>query len=139
MVRGWDFCHRKQRVRQQTRTNKKENSPHRPRGGRETKASLTLGARFTVTPAGKSGTSCKFIARDAEVHLNQCTKGMVSKQYYTYILVVLGTNDIPRANQWDKQQHVLRKAMERVLAGLADYLSPTGPGGGGVRHTGVQF
>ena len=61
--------------------------------------------------------------------MNQCTKGMVSKQYYTYILVVLGTNDIPRANQWDKQQHALRKAMECVLAGLADYPSPTGLGG----------
>ena len=48
---------------------------------------------------------------------------MVSKELYTYILVVLGTNDIPKVKQWARQQNALQETMENVLAGLAGYLS----------------
>ena len=53
----------------------------------------------------------------------------VSEELYTYILVVLGTNDIPKMGQWAKQERALQEAMEKVLAALVGYLSPTGLGG----------
>ena len=88
-----------------------------------------LAARFAVTLGGKSGTSWKRVAQSVKDYLQESSGGVVSEEFYTYILVVLGTNDIPKMGQWAKQERALQEAMEKVLAGLVGYLSPTGLGG----------
>ena len=88
-----------------------------------------LAARFAVTLGGKSGTSWKRVAQSVKDYLQESSGRVVSEDLYTYILVVFGTNDIPKMGQWAKQERALQEAMEKVLAGLVGYLSPTGLGG----------
>ena len=88
-----------------------------------------LAARFAVTLGGKSGTSWKRVAQSVKDYLQESSGRVVSEDLYTYILVVFGTNDIPKMGQWAKQERALQEAMENVLAGLVGYLSPTGLGG----------
>ena len=52
-------------------------------------------ARFSVVPAGKSGTTWKHISADTDGHIHQCTSGVAIKNSFDVVLVVLGTNDIP--------------------------------------------
>ena len=79
-------------------------------------------ARFSVVPAGKSGTTWKHISADTDGHIHQCTSGVATKNSFDVVLVVLGTKDIPTTKQWDKQREPLKLAMQCVIRGLLGYL-----------------
>ena len=46
----------------------------------------------------------------------------MAKHHFKYVLIVLGTNDIPMENHWMKQQEILKTAIETVLEDLKEYV-----------------
>ena len=89
-----------------------------------------LASKFVVCSAGKSGASWKSMAKGIHEHVHRCTKGGVAaKHSFKYVLVVLGTNDIPVEKQWEKQKDKLKTAMEAVLEGLKEYAALPDSGG----------
>ena len=81
-----------------------------------------LASKFAVCSAAKSGTSWKSIAKDIHNHIKTYTKEGTARHHFKYVLVVLGTNDIPMEKQWEKQKDTLKEAMETVLDALKDYV-----------------
>ena len=87
-----------------------------------------LSSSWQVHLAAKRGTTWKDIANDVDGQLQQFCKGSLAPGKFSYILFVLGTNDVPRqrarADTWDR----LSESIPAVLTGVKKYLSPsTGP------------
>ena len=87
-----------------------------------------LESEFVVVSAGKTGASWKVMSKGVEKHLEQCEAcPIITGRKYEYIVMVLGTNDVPMVSRWgSKQEKVLQDAFATVLEALKSYIIPEG-------------